>query len=94
VAKFRGNSTERRRWLKENVYARTPLFFRPFLYFLYRYVGRLGFLDGTPGFVFHVLQGFWYRFLVDVKVFQLERLARSTGRSIQDVIKDSYGLEP
>jgi hypothetical protein len=92
VADLRGNKTQRKRWLKEKVYARVPLFVRPFLYFGYRYVFRLGFLDGVPGFVFHVLQGFWYRFLVDVKVYQLERLARTSGRSLPDVIEDSYGI--
>ena len=91
---LRGDSTQRRRWMKEHVYLRTPLFVRPFLYFAYRYFLKLGFLDGIPGFVFHVLQGFWYRFLVDVKVWQMESLARKSGRPIREVIKDSYGIEP
>jgi glycosyltransferase involved in cell wall biosynthesis len=94
VGSLQGDSTHRRRWMKEHVYARVPLFVRPFLYFFYRYFLRLGFLDGIPGFVFHVLQAFWYRFLVDVKVYQLESLARASGRPIAEVIKDSYGIEP
>jgi hypothetical protein len=32
---------------------------------------RLGFLDGKEGFVFHVLQGFWYRLLVDINIDEL-----------------------
>jgi hypothetical protein len=52
------------------------LFVRPLLYVLYRYVVRLGFLDGKEGFVFHVLQGFWYRLLVDINVDELRRGAR------------------
>jgi glycosyltransferase involved in cell wall biosynthesis len=59
-----------RRWLKENLYSRSPLFWRAGAYWLYRYVLRLGFLDGRPGLVFHFLQGFWYRFLVDAKLFE------------------------
>jgi hypothetical protein len=51
---------------------------RPFLYWIYRYVFRLGFLDGKEGFIFHFLQGFWFRLLVDIK---LEELAKSKGRS-------------
>lgn len=94
VGSLHGDSTHRRRWMKEHVYARVPLFMRPFLYFGYRYFLRLGFLDGVPGFVFHVLQAFWYRFLVDVKVYQLESLARASGRPIEEVIRDSYGIEP
>ena len=67
-----GNDAERKRWLKLR-YARMPLFVRPFLYFFIRYVVKLGFLDGKPGFVWYVLQGFWYRFLVDAKIFELRR---------------------
>ncbi len=60
----------RRRWLREKIYGRTPLFVRPVLYFGYRYFVRLGFLDGAEGFVFHCLQGFWYRFLVDAMLWE------------------------
>jgi glycosyltransferase involved in cell wall biosynthesis len=63
----------RRRWLKDNVYSRLPLFVRPFLYFFYRYFVRLGFLDGREGLIFHFLQGFWYRFLVDAKLYEWRR---------------------
>jgi len=30
------------------------------------YLFRLGFLDGKEGFIFHFLQAFWYRLLVDI----------------------------
>ena len=68
--KLIGAKVNRTRWLKEKVYARTPLFVRPFLYFFYRYVLCLGFLDGVPGLTFHILQGFWYRFYIDAKVYE------------------------
>jgi glycosyltransferase involved in cell wall biosynthesis len=58
-----------RRRLRE-VYDGMPLFLRPLLYFIYRYIIRLGFLDGREGLVFHVLQGFWYRFLVDAIILE------------------------
>jgi glycosyltransferase involved in cell wall biosynthesis len=67
------NAIEQRRWLRD-WYARLPLFVRPTVYFLYRYFVRLGFLDGRAGLVFHVLQGFWFRFLVDALI--LERRLR------------------
>lgn len=73
-----GNPIERRRWLREGLYARGPLFARAFLYWLYRYVLRRGFLDGREGLIFHFLQGCWYRFLVDAKIYELE--TRSGGR--------------
>lgn len=60
-----------KRWLKERVYRRAPLFLRAVLYWLYRYVVRLGFLDGREGLVFHFLQALWYRFLVDAKLYEL-----------------------
>lgn len=64
----RNSQPSQRRWVKQNLYARSPLFFRAFFYFLLRYVIGLGFLDGIPGLIFHILQGFWYRFLIDVKI--------------------------
>jgi glycosyltransferase involved in cell wall biosynthesis len=60
----------RKRWMKKNLYGRLPLFLRPVLYWGYRYFILLGFLDGRAGFVFHFLQGFWYRLLVDAKLFE------------------------
>lgn len=93
VAKFWGNKTERKRWLKEKFYFRIPLFLRPFLYYIHRYIFKLGFLDGKEGFIFHYLHAFWYRFLVDVKVYQLEKLAREEKKTIQEVITEHYSLE-
>lgn len=61
---------ERTHWMKQMWWS-LPLYVRPFLYFLYRYVFRLGFLDGKEGLVFHFLQGCWFRFLVDVKLDQM-----------------------
>jgi glycosyltransferase involved in cell wall biosynthesis len=59
-------------WLKQQ-WRRLPLYVRPCLYLVYRYVLRLGFLDGKQGFVFHVLQGFWYRLLVDIHLDELRQ---------------------
>lgn len=59
--------------IKKREYYRLPIFFRAFLYFAYRYFIRLGFLDGKKGLIFHFLQGFWYRFLVDAKIYESTR---------------------
>jgi glycosyltransferase involved in cell wall biosynthesis len=64
-----GNPILVRRRFRE-AYDRMPILVRPVLYFLYRYVVRWGFLDGREGLVFHVLQGFWYRFLVDAMILE------------------------
>ncbi|WP_164091520.1 glycosyltransferase family 2 protein [Poseidonibacter lekithochrous] len=92
VANFWGNKTERKRWLKENLYFKVPLFLRPVMYFIYRYVFKLGFLDGKEGFIFHTLHAFWYRFLVDTKVYQIEKLANKNNQSIQEIVLEHYGI--
>lgn len=68
-----------KRIVKERVYNFLPAFFGPFLYFLYRYFIRLGFLDGKEGLAYHFLQGFWYRFLVEAKVMELDRELSNIG---------------
>lgn len=78
-AKLFGAKVHRTRWLKSKIYARTGLFVRPFLYFFYRYFLCLGFLDGVPGLIWHVLQGFWYRFYIDAKIYE-SRLAQNSKR--------------
>jgi len=74
-----GESTKqakRKRMIKNHGYYSLPKFFRSHLYFLYRYYIRLGFLDGTEGKIFHFLQAYWYRFLVDAKMFECEKFNR------------------
>jgi glycosyltransferase involved in cell wall biosynthesis len=78
VPSARGNPAERKRFLRQQ-YDRMPLFVRPFALFIYRYFFRLGFLDGTEGFIFWVLQTFWFRFLVDAKIWEQRHLLRLTG---------------
>lgn len=82
------------RWLKENVYLHLPLGLRAFLFFCYRMIFRLGILDGRGGFVFHFLQGFWYRFLVDVKVREIERRMRVEGIDCVEAIRREFGINP
>jgi len=67
-----GGPISRRRRLKQGLYERSPRFLRAFCYWIFRYVFLLGFLDGRAGFVFHFLQAFWYRLLVDAKLAEAE----------------------
>ncbi|WP_426584485.1 glycosyltransferase family 2 protein [Mucilaginibacter sp. R-33] len=67
-----GNPMERRRYMKKR-YEAFPLFVRPVIYFTIRYFIKLGFLDGKTGLVFHFLQGFWFRFLIDAKIYELRK---------------------
>ena len=63
---------ERAKKMRDGLYYKLPMFLRAKLYFWYRYYLRLGFLDGTPGYVFAFLQAYWYRFLVDAKIYERE----------------------
>ena len=65
-----GNPDERTAWLK-NLWWRLPRFLRPFFYFAYRMIFQLGILDGRTGILFHFLQGFWFRIIVDVKIEEI-----------------------
>ena len=62
-----------KRVVKNSEYYRLPKFFRAHLYFIYRYYIKLGFLDGPEGKIFHFLQAYWYRFLVDAKIYECEK---------------------
>lgn len=68
-----GTLPQRVRWLKTKVFYRMPPFMRPCLYFFYRYIVRLGFLDGKAGLVFHFMHGLWYRMLVDAKIVEMTK---------------------
>ena len=72
------SQAERKRWWYERVYRRMPLGLRALGYFLYRYVMCGGFLDGREGLIYHSLQAFWYRLLIDAMV--LDARLRSRGR--------------
>ena len=61
-----------KRFMKERVYNRLPLWVGPLGFFTYRAVFQLGVLDGRSGMTYHVLQGFWYRYLVNAKVYEYE----------------------
>jgi len=71
----RGNPAQRKRYLRQK-YDSMPLFVRPLALFVYRYFFRLGFLDGIEGLIFWVLQTFWFRFLVDAKIWEQRNASR------------------
>ncbi|MFI3320924.1 MAG: glycosyltransferase family 2 protein [Rikenellaceae bacterium] len=87
--KFWGSDEQRKRWLKLR-YVKSPLFLRPFVNFFIRYVLKAGFLDGKEGFIWHFLQGFWYRFLVDAKIYELKSSYNFDNEKIKTYIKETY----
>jgi len=92
-AKFWGNDAERKRWLKQK-YLNFPLFIRPVINFIYRYILLFGFLDGKQGLIWHFLQGFWYRFLVDAKIYELKKNFNNDKDAIVEYIRQTYKMNP
>ncbi|MDN5554909.1 glycosyltransferase family 2 protein [Prevotella sp.] len=89
IPRIFGTEEQRKRWLKIK-YIKLPLFIRPFMNFFLRYILKGGFLDGKEGFVWHILQGFWYRMLVDAKIFELRKICNNDDEKIREYIKKTF----
>lgn len=57
--------------IRKKVWNKLPIILRPFIYFIYRYFFRFGFIDGIFGFIYCFFHSFWYQLLIDL--FILER---------------------
>lgn len=90
--KFFGTEEQRKRWLKLR-YVRSPLFVRPFVNFFLRYVLKGGFRDGKEGFIWHILQGFWYRMLVDAKVYEWKKKMGGDTEKMKEWLMENYVKE-
>lgn len=77
---------------RKHKYAKQPLFWRSFIYFCYRYFFKLGFLEGKEGFMWHFFQGWWYRTLVDAKVWEIKKACGSDVNKIKDYLKTKYNI--
>lgn len=90
-AKYADNVAAKRG--QKDTYARMPLFWRSLGYFLYRYIFKLGFLDGKEGFLWDFLQGWWYRTLVDAKVYEIKRKCGNDPAKIRSCLQEEYGIK-
>lgn len=81
------SSSIRKKKLK---YIKLPLFWRSFAFFCYRYFIRFGFLDGKEGFLWHFLQGWWYRTLADAKVYEIKKRFDFNPDKIKNYLKENY----
>ena len=74
-----GTQAQRRRWLRRRFFGLpgSPVFF-----FLYKYVLRLGFLDGVPGLIYCTMQGIQF-FHIKAKIYELNCDPESDPRSEQ-----------
>lgn len=77
---------------KKGTYNKLPLFWRSFAYFFYRYFFKGAFLDGKEGFLFAFLQGWWYRTLVDAKVFECKKACGDDREAIRRYIAEKWGI--
>ena len=78
--------------MKKHQYVKQPLFWRAFVYFCYRYFLKGACLDGKEGFLWTFLQGWWYRTLVDAKVFEIKRACGNDKEKIRQHLKMIYGI--
>jgi glycosyltransferase involved in cell wall biosynthesis len=74
---FWGSPNQRKAWYK-NIWFKLPRYVRPALYFTQRIIFQLGILDGRTGIIFHFLQGFWFRLIVDIKIDELLKQPNDT----------------
>lgn len=88
------SQAKRKRFLKEKVYSSLSPGARASLYFCFRYFLRFGFMDGYRGFIFHFMQGYWYRLLVDVNLKEFEeKLQGDTSREkLIALLKTDYNI--
>ena len=73
-------------------YAKMKIFWRSFFYFCYRYILKLGFIDGKEGFVWDFMQGWWYRTLVDTIVFETKKACGNDKEKIIAHLKEHYNI--
>ncbi|HEY0244007.1 MAG TPA: glycosyltransferase family 2 protein [Mucilaginibacter sp.] len=76
--RFLGSPYERNAWFKR-LWWQLPRYARPMLYFFYRIFFQLGILDGRTGIIFHFLQGFWFRLIVDIKIDEMLKQQKDEG---------------
>lgn len=78
--------------MKERVYGLLPPGLRGITFFIYRYILRLGFLDGSTGYTFYFLQTWWYRNLIDANVAEVRRYMLKHQVSEFQAIKAVLGI--
>lgn len=92
LEKDHGEEVEKKRAQKAK-YAKMPLFWRAFGYFIYRYIVKGGWRDGKEGFLWDFLQGWWYRTLVDAKIFEVKKACGNDKEKIREFLKDNYNID-
>ena len=88
-----GKQAALKRNTKNKVYNRLPLGLRAFMYFILRFVFQFGFLDHPKVWVFHFMQGFWYRLLVDMNVYEAKSTCQGDKQKMKDLVSNSWKIK-
>lgn len=78
--------------MKKHKYAKRPLFWRSFAYFCYRYFFKKAFLEGKEGFLWTFMQGWWYRTLVDAKIYEIKKACGNDKEKIKEYLFQNYNI--
>jgi len=73
--------TKIRRFIKYNIYYKLPSGMRTHMLFIYFYYIKLGFLDGREGLYWNFFLSYFYRMLVDAKMYEVEKLHTKIGET-------------
>ena len=87
-----GTNEELIRFFKK-IYTSFPLFVRPPLLFVYKFILKGGFISGREGIIWCFLQTFWYRFLVDTIIYECKKVCKQTGENEIDYFRVKYGIK-
>jgi hypothetical protein len=82
-----------KRAAKNSFYNRLPLGLRAFIYFIFRFVFQLGFFDHPKVWMFHFMQGLWYRLLVDVNIYEAQKAAAHDPERLKNIITKEWKIE-
>ena len=53
----------------------------------------MAFLEGKEGFLWTFMQGWWYRTLVDAKIFEIKKTCGDNPEKIKYNLKTEYNIE-
>lgn len=78
---------------KKMFYGRLPYFWRVWMFFVYRYLFKGGFLDGVEGFLYCFFQCLWYRTLADAKIVETYRKCGKNPEAIKKYFLEEYNIK-
>lgn len=90
--KQKGNLENQAKNVRElkKIYYKMPIFLRPFIYYFYRVIFCLGFLDGLRGAIWHLFQGLFYRLLVDVKIYEIQLATGNDKSMVINYVEENF----